>query len=123
MPRPRKDDLDVIVRPGEPRRDTRPPDFYATIRSLKLRVIRHGREAVTCNDGIPRFLPLDMIGTDGKTVIIYRRKDGDYDFPGWEPWHDGMNGGRYRRVTEALHWVQLAHDVRAGRRADFRGVR
>lgn len=115
MPRQRKPNLPST----ESRRDLRPDNFYLTIDHLGLRVISHSNEAVTCNDGVPRWLPRDLIGRDGKTVVIWRHKDREYGIDGWEPWHDGMFGGRYQTIGAALHWVKVAKDVRAGRRADF----
>lgn len=51
-------------------------------------------------------LPRDLVGTDGKTVIIYRAADAAYDFAGWEPWHAGHHGGRYRSICHAFGWLE-----------------
>lgn len=71
------------------------------------------------------YLPEDMIGRDGKTMIIWRAArdhNATYAFDGWHPWHDGMFGGCRATLASALAWVQCARDVRAGIVADFRGV-
>lgn len=52
-------------------------------------------------------LPRDLVGTDGKTSIIYRSaSEPNYDFAGWEPWHAGHHGGRYREIGHALGWLE-----------------
>jgi hypothetical protein len=52
-------------------------------------------------------LPRDLVGTDGKTVIIYRAaSEPSYDFAGWEPWHAGHHGGRYAEIGHALGWLE-----------------
>lgn len=118
MPRPKK--IPELSR--EIRRDQRPPNFYETITDLDLRVITHRRDTVVCSDGTPRYLPQDLVGNNGKTVVIYREVDRQYAIAGWCPWHDGMFGGRYVTIGGALAWVRAAIEVRAGKRADFRGV-
>lgn len=69
------------------------------------------------------WLPRDIVGKDGKTLIVYRHaSDGVYAIDGWEPWHDGAYGGRYQSVQAAFAWVERAIAVRAGIATDFRGV-
>lgn len=51
-------------------------------------------------------LPRDLVGSDGKTVIIHRAADESYDFAGWEPWHAGYHGGRYQEIGHALGWLE-----------------
>ena len=65
------------------------------------------------------WLPRDIIGTDGKTLIVYRKADDTCRIDGWEPWHDGMFGGRRENVESAFAWVQRAKDMRAGKAKDF----
>lgn len=100
----------------------RPANFLADADALGLNVVSHRHEAIECDDGVRRWLPRDLIGRDGKTLIVYREIDREYSIAGWEPWHDGMFGGRYPTISSALHWVSVALDVRAGRRSDFRGA-
>ena len=83
---------------------------------MGLRVVSYQREAC---DGF--WLPRDMIGADGKTLIRWETDDG-YAFHGWSPWHDGMFGGRYQALGSALAWVRRAREVRAGTAANFLGV-
>jgi hypothetical protein len=115
MPRPMK----PLVLDDGVRRDTRPANFYETIADLGLRVISHSTTTIVCSDGTPRFLPRDLVGRDGKTVVIWREKDRKYAIDGWEPWHDGMSGGRCSTIGAALGWVQTAKDIRAGKRSHF----
>jgi hypothetical protein len=92
-------------------------DDLTLLGTMNLRVMCFRREVVG-NVGVPK----DLIGLDGTTAILWRSKnDPNYDFDGWEPWHDGMSGGRKRTLASALHWVQRARDVRAGKATDFRG--
>lgn len=92
-------------------------DDLTLLGTMNLRVVCFRREVVG-NVGVPK----DIIGQDGATAILWRsRNDPNYDFDGWEPWHDGMIGGRYKLLASALSWVQRARDVRAGKATDFRG--
>lgn len=55
------------------------------------------------------YLPMDLAGhKDGITrLVIYRRADVKYSFPGWEPWVSkpfGSHGGRYQTLEAALAW-------------------
>lgn len=96
---------------------------HILIRKLDLTIVTYLYTEIVVEGDESFWVPRDMIGADGKTMIIYRRGgDGSYRFAGWEPWHDGMFGGRYETVSNALSWVQCARDVRAGIVADFRGV-
>ena len=101
------------------RRDIRPANFYEMIGDLKLRVISCSNTVTVCNDGMPRYLPRDLVGRDGRTVVIWREKDRSYSIAGWEPWHDGMFGGRHETIGQALGWVKTAKDIRAGKRDHF----
>ena len=92
-------------------------DDMTRLDAMDIRVMVYRREVVG-TIGVPK----DMIGRDGVTAILWRSKDDpNYDFDGWEPWHDGMAGGRYKMLASALSWVQRARDVRAGKATDFRG--
>ena len=98
-----------------------PGDFQAQAHGLGLSIITYLNTAVMCADGVSRWLPQDMIGTDGATAIFYRPAGfGNYDFAGWEPHHKFMNGGRYRSIESALWWMQRAYDIKAGKAEDFR---
>ena len=104
-----------------------PQSHLCRIDALGLTTISYSRDAVLVQlpDGDTRaeWLPRDLIGTDGKTAIIHRNaNDGNYSIDGWEPWHDGMFGGRYESIHSALHWVEVARDVRAGKRDNFQGA-
>lgn len=102
--------------------DTRPADFLAIADELGLRCVCYLNEAVECLDGTCRWLPRDLIGVDGKTLVIFRHADRDYAIDGWAPWHDGMFGGRYNSISAALNWVRIAKGVRAGTIQDFMGA-
>lgn len=102
--------------------DLRPGNFLAEAEDLGLRTVSYLHEAVECNDGEHRWLPRDLVGTDGKSLIVYREADREYSIDGWCPWHDGMFGGRYRNFESALNWVRTAKGVRAGTIRDFRGA-
>jgi hypothetical protein len=100
-----------------------PGNFHAEAAELGLATVTYLRLAANCDDGASRWIPEDLIGSDGQTLIRHRLAGhGNYDIDGWEPWHAGMFGGRYERFESALAWVRVARDVRAGRRDDFRGV-
>lgn len=100
-----------------------PTNFLAIAESLNLRVVCYLNEFQECSDGHTYWLPRDLIGADGKTLIIYRQAgEGNYSVAGWQPWHDGMFGGRNTTIHGALHWVKTAYDVRAGTISDFRGA-
>ncbi|USN14516.1 hypothetical protein DOMOVOI_00410 [Brevundimonas phage vB_BpoS-Domovoi] len=99
-----------------------PGNFHARADDLGLNTISYLNTAVTCEDGVSRWLPRDMIGRDGKSAILYRPAGyGNYSIDGWEPYHDFMFGGRYANVETALAWLQRAHDIKAGKAEDFRG--
>jgi len=101
--------------------DSRPAPFYPIIEVLGLRVVYHlVGSTVECSDGARYVLPKHLIGEDGKTLVLWC-VGGDYSFGGWEPWHDGMNGGRYSTISGALNWVRVAKGIRAGTITDFRG--
>lgn len=116
MPKPA---LQRRARRDAPPLDLRPEDPYPRILELGLRVITHQHGCVECRDGVRRSMPEDMVGTDGLTVVFWRAPDMSYNFHGWETWHDGMHGGRYREITSALAWVGTAKDIRAGKRDTF----
>ncbi len=99
-----------------------PGDFQAQAHGLGLSIITYLNASVLCADGVSRWLPQDMVGTDGTTAIFYRPAGfGNYDFDGWEPHHKFMTGGRYRSIESALAWMQRAQDIKAGKAEDFRG--
>lgn len=100
----------------------KPGNFQATASDLGLTTVCYLNVAVECEDGVSRWLPRDLIGDDGKSLIIYRSADREYNIDGWEPWHDGMFGGRRDSIESALHWIRVAKGVRAGTIADFRGA-
>lgn len=104
-----------------------PPSHLIRAQELGLREISFQNKAVEVQiaPGETRreWLPQDLIGLDGKTVIIYRlANDGNYSIDGWEPWHDGMWGGRRENIHNALAWVERAKAVRAGTAKDFLGA-
>lgn len=103
-------------------KQAKPADFQAFARDLGLTTVSYLHEAVECDDGVLRRLPRDLIGVDGMSLIVFRESDSEYSFAGWCPWHDGMFGGRYMDIGQALNWVRTAKKVRAGTVADFRGV-
>lgn len=91
------------------------------IGDLGLTVIAHQSKAVV-DGGRVLYAPRDLIGKDGKTAILFRfASDGEYNIDGWEPWHDGMVGGRRECLSSALAWVERARDIRAGKASDFLG--
>lgn len=102
--------------------NTRPGNFQATAHDLGLTVVSYLRDSVECNDGVSRWLPRDLVGADGKSLIVYRVADREYSIDGWDPWHDGMFGGRRSSIENALHWIRTAKGVRAGTISDFRGA-
>ncbi len=66
--------------------------------------------------------PRDIIGLDGKSLIYFRRAgDANFDFDGWEVWHDGMFGGRRTSPRACLGWLRRAREIRAGTAKDFFG--
>ena len=99
-----------------------PDSHLDRIRALNLTVVCYLNESRKVSDGSREWLPRDIVGKDGKTLIVWREADRDYSIAGYNPWHGGMFGGRYAEIHNALAWVECAIDVRAGRRSDFRGV-
>lgn len=106
--------------------ETLPASHLIRADELGLRAVSYLNVSrrVHFSDGEQReeWLPRDLVGGDGKTLIVWRHLDGSYAIPGWEPWHDGMFGGRYADILNALAWVERARDVRAGRAKDFLGI-
>lgn len=92
----------------------------ARISVMGLRTVSYRNVSQRYDDGSDEWLPQDIIGLN--TLIVYRISDDRYSIAGWEPWHDGMFGGRYSDIHNALAWVQRALDIRAGRAIDFLGV-
>ena len=90
------------------------------VEALGLRVVSYTNFTVLRPSG-GCWVPRDMLGTDGKSLIIYHYADKDYAIDGWSTWHDGMFGGRYFSLGGALSWLERAIAVRAGREKDFRG--
>jgi hypothetical protein len=109
-------------RKPKPQPDIRPVNFLAVADDLGLTVVSYLHESIECNDGVSRWLPRDLIGRDGKSLIVFRSADREYSINGWCPWHDGMFGGRCQTISSALHWIKTAKGVRAGTIADFRGA-
>lgn len=98
-----------------------PPSPYRIIDELELRVVyHHVHKKIATREGT-QYLPRDLIGTDGKTLVIWRAADDRYHFDGWDVWHDGMGASRYESIFNALAWVRRAKEIRAGRAQDFLG--
>jgi hypothetical protein len=107
------------IPPPPVRRPRATEEDYSLMDAMGLRVMCHqpGNEAGWA-------LPRDIIGRDGKTVILWRPAGQGpvaYDVDGWHPWHDGMSGGCNTHLSNALAWVERAREVRAGTAEDFRG--
>jgi hypothetical protein len=98
---------------------------HARLADLGLTVISYQNVATAPDEnGGTYWLPRDIIGRDGKTLIRwYEAGDSGntYASHGWEPWHDGMFGGHYESLSSALAWVERARAIRAGTATDFRG--
>lgn len=109
------------TKPAPPER--KPANFQTTIQALGLSVVSYRSSAVECDDGERLWLPRDIVGKDGKTLIVFRcaGRESGYDVDGYHPWHDGMFGGCYPAIGAALAWVQRAQDIRAGKETDFLG--
>ena len=107
----------------------KPPSHLELIREMNLTAISHldtYRDVVRSDGSIAHeWLPRDIIGADGKTLIVHR-VEGDahnaYNISGWDPSHDGMFGGMREDILSALVWLQRARDIRAGRAKDFLGA-
>ena len=101
-----------------------PASHLRRAQALKLRAACYRNEARKVADGGEEWLPRDLIGEDAKTLIIWRPAgpDSGYDVAGYHPWHDGMFGGCYPEIHNALAWVERARAVRAGTEKDFMGV-
>lgn len=101
------------------------PSHLARIDKLGLRTVSYLNKFVPCRVGDDEtrneWLPRDIIGLDGKTLIVWREIDRDYSIAGWVPWHDDMFGGRYPSIHSALNWVERAIAIRAGTAKDFLG--
>jgi len=94
--------------------DPTPAYISEVVDSLGLRVTSYFRPP-----GADDYMPMDLIGTDGLTHVIYHEPDRQYSVAGWQSWHDGMHGGRSQTLLGALGWVRMAKEVRAGLRTDF----
>ena len=100
-----------------------PASHLRRAQALKLRAVSYRNEACRVADGGEEWLPRDLIGEDGKSLIVWRSAaDGGYSVDGYHPWHDGMFGGCYPEIHNALAWVERAIAVRAGTAKDFMGV-
>lgn len=105
--------------------DPTPFSHLIRIDQLGLHAVSYRDAAVRC--ALPNgefrneWLPRDIIGKDGKSLIIWRPVDDVYSIAGYEPWHDGMFGGRKLSIHSTLNWIERAIDVRAGRAKDFLG--
>lgn len=98
------------------------PDFQIVIDEMELTVTCYLDEAIEVTGGRQLWLPADLIGKDGKTLITYRHvgdKRNSYSASGWFPYHDHMHGGMHTTIHAALAWVQRARDIRAGRADHF----
>lgn len=98
------------------------PDDLRNLGTMNIRVLSFHRKVVGSQSvgyvGVPR----DMIGEDGHTAIIWRSAtESHHDFDGWEPWYAGWCGVHKKTLASALHWIQRARDVWAGKAKDFRG--
>lgn len=110
------------------RKPLKPPPIFdgerahAECEALKLRIVSYQERHITV-DGGNWWIPRDVIGRDGKTLILWRKtEEAGYAVDGWHPWHDGMFGGCYATFDAALAWVRRAREIRAGTATDFRGV-
>ena len=113
-------------KPKTPKPEPLPRSHLDRIKAMGLTVICYSNVCITVEpwaNGEPRsaeWLPRDLVGDAGKTVIIFRpANDGNYYVAGWEPWHDGMFGGRCTNIHNALAWVERARDICAGRATHF----
>jgi hypothetical protein len=106
-----------ILNPQSP---PEPVNILAITDELGLRVVSYLNKHSDCGK---YWLPRDVVGLDGKTLIVWRPagKDSGYAVDGWHPWHDGMHGGCNETYIGALSWVQRAKDIRAGKAKDFSG--
>lgn len=92
---------------------------HDSINALALTVMSYLHKTVTLGENC-YWVPENLIGKDGKTAILFQPSTtGNYRFDGWEPWHDGMFGGRVESLDSALAWVKRAREVRAGTEEDF----
>jgi hypothetical protein len=82
---------------------TLPQSHLIKIDRLGMRTVAYLSTFVATAAGRNEWLPRDIIGNDGKSLVIYR-EGGDYHFAGWEPWRDGHFGGRYETILGALAW-------------------
>lgn len=103
--------------------ERKPANFQRIAQELGMTVVSYRNLAVICDDGANLWLPKDLVGKDGKTLIVFRGAgpESGYAVDGYHPWHDGMFGGCYPEINAALAWVERAKDTRAGRAADFLG--
>jgi hypothetical protein len=105
-----------------------PPSYGERIRQMGLRVVSYTSDAenvMSSTGERTEWLPRDIIAEDGKSMIIFRAKGdktNNYNFSGWDCWHDGMFGGMRENLHSALAWIEAAREARAGIRSDFRGV-
>jgi hypothetical protein len=93
---------------------------YQRMDTIGIRIVWHQAVAEA-----GYWLPGDMIGTDGKTLIRWHPAGQGpvaYGVDGWHTWHDGMSGGCYTHVSSALAWVERARDIRAGLKETFLGT-
>lgn len=98
-------------------------DDATRIRALELRVVSYQHEH-TPHDaaGNSYWLPRDMVGADGKTLVRWQAAgdaDNNYAISAWHPWHDGMFGGAYETMGAVLGWIERARDIRAGKETHF----
>ena len=103
-----------------------PASHLERLDAMDLHVVSYLNQSITVTAGQGdqrnEWLPRDIIGTGGKDLIVWREPDKSYSIAGWEPWHDGLFGGRKQSIHAALNWIQRARDVRAGTAKDFLGV-
>ena len=98
-----------------------PASHLMRIQNLGLMAVSYRRDSRECDDGTREWLPRDIIGKDGKSLIVWREADSEYTTAGYEPWHDGMFGGRRAEIHNALSWLERAIAVRNGTAKDFLG--
>lgn len=102
-----------------------PPSHLSRIDAMKLQIVSFLDESADImreSETHREQLPADIIGDNGKTLIVYRHagdKRNGYSISGWDVWRDGMFGGMNQSIHSALGWVERAREIRAGLRDHF----
>ncbi len=101
-----------------------PESHLRRAQALGLRAVCYLNTSREVADGSREWLPRDLIGDDARSLIVWRPagEDSGYGVAGYHPWHDGMFGGCYPEIHNALAWIERAKAVRAGTARDFLGV-